>query len=101
MGKILTLREFCKRLNGIRDWIGGPQRADLPKVYQAHTPGVGAREQFSSFSASESVPLEAAVATLKRIVPIALKRPGVVIEAEYVEAIIGGGENVPSLEAGE
>ena len=76
------------RQHNIIDWKRGPQCLEIPEVYRAHNPGIGARESFGAFSTSTNIDIQKILDLLKRVVSHVKQTPGAVVEAEYVEALI-------------
>jgi hypothetical protein len=87
--------KFPSKVNRITgEPVPGPQREDpnFDETYRYHTPGTLEDEDFSVFSTTMlgagSKLSPDAIETLKRIITVATRRPGPVVELERVVAII-------------
>lgn len=82
----LELLGLSGKLNLVIDSVAGPQRALLPETYESHTPTAGGEERFEYFSTISIGTRERAIEVLRKMLPLLLSAPGVVVEVERVIA---------------
>lgn len=72
------------KLNYVYDSIVGPQRKELPEIYESHTPVLLGKEALDFFSTNLVKSREDGIEIINSLFPILQSTPGLIVEMEQV-----------------
>ena len=82
--KKLAEKQCASKINYVQGFIAGPQRRELPEVYESHTPAIEGKEALDFFSTTMVVTRFKAISTVNYLVSQLKEIVGTIIEVEQV-----------------